>query len=377
MECAERRRQQLRHKLAEPGLDALLITNPFNVTYLTGFSGDSSYLVLGRLRTLLVSDGRFTQQIAEECPGLEAFIRPPSQPLPNATAEVLGRLGFRSVGFESSHMRVAEREILGELAPAISWQAGRDRVEKLRAVKDAFEIEQIREAVGFAERAFAMFRATLRPGDREKDLSDALEMYVRRAGGRSTSFPSIVAVAERSALPHAPPTQRPVSEADLLLVDWGASGRFYKSDLTRVLVPRKKSAFSQTVAGRDFAAKLDAVYPVVLRAQERALRAIRPGVVANDLDAEARAVISEAGFGEFFNHGLGHGVGLEIHEAPMLKPGSDAVLQAGMVITIEPGIYLPGWGGIRIEDDVLVTPDGCEVLTNVPKELAAMQIFDF
>jgi Xaa-Pro aminopeptidase len=163
----------------------------------------------------------------------------------------------------------------------------------------------------------------------------------------------------------------------MLLVDWGASGQFYKSDLTRVLIPRKNSAFSRSAAGKEFVAKLDAVYRVVLQAQERALSAVRPGVVANDLDAEARSVISAAGFGQFFNHSLGHGLGLQVHEAPMLKAGSTAVLRAGMVVTIEPGIYLPGWGGVRIEDDVLVTPDGCEVLTSVPKDLAAMQLFDF
>ncbi len=369
------RRERLREVSRAEDLDALLISTPCNVTYLTGFSGDSSYLVLGRDRTLLVRDGRFTEQIAEECPGLEAHIRPPSQPLAAATAEVLSKLGFRSIGFESGHVTVADFESLGEMAPTVAWKGGRERVQHLRAVKDAYEIGQIREAVQIAQRAFAMFRAMLQAGDREKDLSDALESYVRRAGGRCTSFPSIIAVGERAALPHAPPTARPVTEDDLLLVDWGANGRFYKSDLTRVLVPRKNSAFSRSAAGKDFFAKLEAVYPVVLRAQEQAIRVIRPGVVASDLDAEARAVIGEAGFGNFFTHSLGHGLGLEVHEAPMLRSNSSVVLQPGMVVTIEPGIYLPGWGGVRIEDDVLVTPDGCEVLTSVPRDMASMELF--
>jgi Xaa-Pro aminopeptidase len=366
-----RRRQQLQPTLAEEGVDALLISTPWNVTYLTGFSGESSYLVLGRDRTILVSDARFTEQIAEECPGLEVHIRPPKQPLPDAVAEVLTKLSFHAVGFESNQVSVAELDTLRAQAPVLTWKGDPGRVERLRAVKDPSEIEEIREAVRFAERAFAMFRAMLRPEDSEKDLCDALEMYVRRAGGRCTSFPSIVAVGARAALPHAPPTQRRVCEAGLLLVDWGANGRFYKSDLTRVLVTHKTSAFSRPDPQDEFAAKLRQVYAVVLQAQEKALRAIRPGVVAGDLDAEARAVITEAGFGPFFNHSLGHGLGLQVHEAPMLKPGSPAVLQAGMVITVEPGIYLPGWGGVRIEDDVLVTPDGCEVLTSVPKDLAS------
>src|SRR5262249_42607332 len=142
-----------------------------------------------------------------------------------------------------------------------------------------------------------------------------------------------------------------------VLVDWGASGRFYKSDLTRVLATRRISP------------KLEEVYRVVLTAQERAVRSIRPGVRAHEVDAEARSVIAQAGFGDFFGHGLGHGLGLQVHEAPALRPNSEAVLQPGMVTTVEPGIYLPGWGGVRIEDDVLVTPDGCEVLTRVPKDL--------
>jgi Xaa-Pro aminopeptidase len=352
------RREHLAQHLSEEGLDALLVTNPANVSYLTGFSGESSYLVLGRDRVLLVSDGRFTEQLAEECPGLEAHIRPPAQPVQQAAAEVLGKLGFGRVGFESAHLSVADWETLRGALPAVEWKGGRDRVERLRAVKDPSEVEQIREAVRIAEQAFAWFRDLLRPDASEKELSDALEMCVRRAGGRCGSFPAIVAVGERAALPHAPPTGRTVAEADLLLVDWGASGRFYKSDLTR------------TLAVHTISTKLEELHAVVVTAQQRALRSLRPGVQAGEIDAEARAVIEEAGFGPFFNHGLGHGLGMQVHEAPLLRPHSDAVLQAGMVVTIEPGIYLPGWGGVRVEDDVLVTPDGCEVLTSLAKDLS-------
>jgi Xaa-Pro aminopeptidase len=373
VENAGRRRERLRGRLNDEGLDALLVSHPTSVTYLTGFSGDSSYLVLGRQRTVLISDARFTQQLAEECPGLEAHIRPPSQPLQEAVAEVVNQLGLRAVGFESGHLSVAEHESLGGLTPAVAWKGGRERVEQLRAVKDDFEIDQIRAAVRMAERAFAMFRAMLRASDSEKELADALEAFVRRAGGTCCSFPSIVAVGDRAALPHAPPTGRRVAEAGLLLVDWGASGRFYKSDLTRVLLPRTNSAFPRPGLAEE-AGQLEKVYAVVLAAQQQALRTLRPGVVAGDVDAEARSVITEAGFGPFFNHSLGHGLGLQVHEAPMLKPGVKTVLQAGMVVTVEPGIYLPGWGGVRIEDDVLITPDGCEVLTQTPRDLAAMYV---
>jgi Xaa-Pro aminopeptidase len=363
------RRWQLTQALVAEGLDALLISHPVNVTYLTGFSGESSYLLLGRERTLLVSDARFTKQIAEECPGLETHIRPPAQNVTQATAEVLTKLGWRSAGFESGHLTVAEWETLRELAPTVDWKGGRDRVEKLRAIKDPSEVEQIREAITIAERAFGAFKALLRPEDREKELCDALEQFVRRCGGQCTSFPSIVAVGERAALPHAPPTNKAVAEADLLLVDWGACGRFYKSDLTRVLVTRKNRVFSRSQTGNG---KLEAVYAVVLQAQEQALRTLRPGVKGQDVDAAARSVIAQAGFGDFFGHGLGHGLGLQVHEAPALRPNSEVILQPGMVVTVEPGIYLPDWGGIRIEDDVLITPEGCEVLTSVPKDLRSM-----
>jgi Xaa-Pro aminopeptidase len=355
-----RRRSKLAACLRKEGLDALLITNPHNVTYLTDFSGESSHLILTRERSLLVSDFRFTEQIKEECPGLEAKIRPTTQTLHAAVGETLTKLGCHTVGFESSALTVADLETLREQAPAVDWKPGKDRVEALRAIKDASELAQLREAVGIAERAFAMFRAMLRPTDTEKELSDALEMYVRRAGGTASSFPAIVAVDERAALPHAPPTERTLAESELLLVDWGASGRFYKSDLTRVLPTRKVTA------------RLEKIHGIVLKAQQKAIRAIRPGIEGKAVDAEARGHIEHEGYGKYFGHGLGHGLGLQVHEAPMVRPNVDVILQPGMVVTVEPGIYLPGWGGVRIEDDVLVTPDGCEVLTSVPRDLVAL-----
>jgi Xaa-Pro aminopeptidase len=284
---------------------------------------------------------------------------------------VLGKLPIRSVGFESAHLTVAEFERLKQRATALDWKGKADRIEQLRAVKDASEIEQIRAAIHVAEKAFAMFRSMLRPEDTEKDLFDAMEMYVRRAGGFSTSFASIIAVGARAALPHAPPSNKRVSEADLLLVDWGASGRFYKSDLTRVLLTRNNSAFFDKAVVVEASEKLRSVYAAVLRAQEAAIAVLRPGIKASAVDAAGRDAIAQAGYGPYFTHGLGHGFGLQIHEAPFFKPGNDFDIQAGMVVTIEPGIYLPDWGGIRIEDDVLVTPDGCEVLTSVPRDLEA------
>jgi Xaa-Pro aminopeptidase len=373
------RRERLASLLAAEGVDALAITNVVSVTYLTGFTGDSSVLVVTPGRCVLVSDPRYIGQIADECPGLETHIRPAAQKLPAAVCEVLTKLGCRNVGFESAAVTVDELETLRGLAPAVNWKPGRDRVENLRMVKDDFEVREIREAIAIAERAFEAFRALLRPEDREKDLADALDGFLRRAGAACSSFPPIIAANDRAALPHCPPTERAVGSDGLLLVDWGASGpRGYKSDLTRVLDTRKTSTFAPAQAGGNghaTAAQLEKVYEVVLRAREQAVNAVRPGVQGQAVDTAARSAIADAGYGDYFGHGLGHGIGLQVHEGPALRPHSETVLQPGMVVTIEPGIYLPGWGGVRIEDDVLVTPDGCEVLTHLPRELSAMRAF--
>ncbi len=359
-------REQLARLLPDEGADAFLVSNPVNVTYLTGFTGDSSTIVLTRDRVVLVSDPRYVGQIADECPELETHIRKPTTRVAEASVDVLKKLGCRSVGFESGVVTVAEFDYLKELGPALEWKPAADRVEKLRMVKDDDELGRIRDAIAVAERAFTALVALLRPDDTEIELANALEANVRRAGGEATAFPPIVAVGARAALPHCPPTDKRVSASGLLLVDWGASVRGYKSDLTRVLATRTKSSFAQADAD---AVRLEDIHRVVRAAQEAAVRAARPGVEAKAVDAAARAVIADAGYGDYFNHGLGHGIGLQIHEAPWFRATSTDVLAEGMVFTVEPGVYLPGWGGVRIEDDVRVTADGCEVLTTAPREL--------
>ncbi len=360
------RRERLWNTSAQDGLDVLLITNPINVTYLTGFSGDASYLLLGKTKTLLVSDGRFREQIKDECPGLDAFIRGPGLALPVATIEQLNALAPRSIGYESGHLTVADFQQLADGVKTADWKPAPDRVETLRRVKDDSEIAQIREAIKIAEKAFAMFRAMLRPDDTEKDLTDAMENYVRRAGGKETAFAPIVAVGPRAALPHAPAGLAKIAHDPLVLIDWGAQGAFYKSDLTRILWTYNNGAFP---TGRMPTDKLRAVYAVVKEAQRRAIAAMRPGASSKAVDTIARGYIADQGYGDLFNHGLGHGFGLQIHEAPFFRPNVDAELQAGMVVTCEPGIYLPGEFGVRIEDDVLITPEGPEVLTSCPREL--------
>jgi Xaa-Pro aminopeptidase len=368
MHHTARRRENVAHLIAEEGLDALLVTSVHNVTYLTGFTGDSSAVVMTRDRVLLISDPRYVGQIADECPELPTHIRKPTRKLHEAIGDVINGLGVRTVGCESANLTLAEAEALRGVAPTIDWKPASDRVERFRMVKDEVELAEIRAAVRIAERAFAALRALMRPEDTEKELADALEGYVRRGGGATCAFAPIVAVGPRAALPHCPPTEKRVREDGLLLVDWGAavpSG--YRSDLTRVIDTHRTSA-----SGTDPRPRLTEIHGIVLAAQQAAMKAVRPGVTAAQVDRAAREVIERAGYGEQFGHGLGHGIGLQIHEAPFLRSTSEVVIQAGMVFTLEPGVYLPGWGGVRIEDDVLVTADGCQVLTSVPRDLAAL-----
>jgi Xaa-Pro aminopeptidase len=352
------RRDALRRLLLEKKLDALLVTDERNVTYLTGFTGDSSYLVVTTDRELLISDQRYTQQLAEECPGLALAIRGPGSKLPEFTADAVGKLALSSLGIEADTLTVAEYDKLREALKTTTLTSTSGLVEGLREIKDAGEIAEIREAVSIAEHAFAVIRASLRLGRSEKEVADELEYQVRLFGGTCGAFPSIVGVGPRAALPHGRPTRSSrIGDHDFVLIDWGARGRLYHSDLTRVLATAKLSP------------QLQKVYGVVLSAQRSAIAAIRPGAVMKDVDRAARKVIEDAGYGPQFGHSLGHGIGLAVHEQPRLAPDQERPLVAGMVVTVEPGIYLPEWGGVRIEDDVLVTADGCEVLTSVPKEL--------
>lgn len=362
----EARREKLVRKLADAtadaaadaAADALFVANETNVSYLTGFSGDSSYLLIGRDLTMLVSDSRYTSQIHEECPGLDVKIRTSKQTTLQAAARVLKQTKWSKLGFESHATTVDQWQTLGEATKFLELVPIAGLVENLRMIKDAYEVSEIRRAIRQAERGFDVVRASLTGQVTERQLAHELENAMRRFGAERASFHPIVAVGDRSALPHARPGHLALQTADLALLDWGAEAPSgYRSDLTRVLV-----------TGRIFP-KLRKIYEVVLTAQRLAIDAIRPKAECRAVDAVARDFIQKSGYGKRFGHGLGHGIGLDIHEGPRFSPISTDRLSPGMVVTVEPGVYLPGWGGIRIEDDVLVTRDGCEVLTSLPKEL--------
>jgi Xaa-Pro aminopeptidase len=350
------RRDKLRKLFRKQGLDALLVTNFVNVTYLTGFTGDDSYLLVLEKGEVVISDPRYTTQLEEECPGMEASIRAPGVGMVERIAQIAQQAKVSKLGIEGTSLTVAARDEIAKALPKIELVSTTNLVEDLRVIKDKDEITAIRQAIWFAERAYGILKASLRPERTEKEVADELENNIRLFGGKGCSFQSIIAVGARAALPHARPTSQKIGADDFVLVDWGANGGQYMSDLTRVLVTGKISP------------KLERIYRVVLSAQEQAIAAIKPGKTGHEIDEVARTSIAKAGFGKNFGHGLGHGIGLEIHEGPRLAAGHHRKLEPGMVVTVEPGIYLPGWGGVRIEDDVLVTKTGCEVLTTLGKQ---------
>jgi Xaa-Pro aminopeptidase len=348
----EARRDALRSRLDELLVGALLISGESNVSWLTGFSGDSTWLVLGRELCLLVSDGRYATQIAEECPGIDVVIREPQVKLHEAGATGIQRAGVRRLGVETHLLTFDQVEQLRAALPDCALSPTQGAVEGQRAIKDADEIAHIRDAVALAIEGFLHLRGSLSGEMSELDIAHSLLQKLWQLGAAGTSFETIVAADDRAALAHYRPGRNPIGNCSWLLVDWGAETRSgYKSDLTRMLVWQKPSK------------KLNEIYEIVLEAQRRAIGAIRPGVTCEAVDRAAREYITSCGYGEKFGHGVGHGIGLDIHEMPRLAPNSQTVLAPGMIVTVEPGIYLPGWGGVRIEDDVCVTHDGCEVLS--------------
>ncbi len=352
------RREKLRRRLKKAGIEALLVTDTTNVTYLTGFTGDDSFLLVTRSDALLLSDFRFIEQLAEECPGLEVSIRKVGTEMHEAVGAALQACKLGSVGIEATSMTVDLLERLTQQAEGVEFVPTKQLVEQFREIKDRDEINAIRDAVQIAERAFAVIRAALCPEQTEKQIAHELENQIRRFGGDRCSFTPIVGVGSRGALPHAVLSDRQIGDSDFVLIDWGARASLYVSDLTRVLVTGK------------IPPKLEKIYDIVLRAQQAAIDAIRPGAVMQEVDAAARQVIEDAGHAKRFGHSLGHGIGLQVHESPRLAAGQQRTLKAGMVVTVEPGIYFPGWGGVRIEDDVLVTRAGHEVLSNVTRDFA-------
>ncbi len=350
----EKRRARLWRRARKAGVSAFLVSNEINVRYLTGFTGDSSFLWIDQDQQLLISDSRYTIQIADECPGLQTVTRDSGSTKLDAVASVARSCRPVTLGVESGHLTKAffdalQARLAVELVDTEGW------VESLRCIKDRWEIDRIRELIRINQRAFEVIQARLTGDQTERQIAHNLESQIRTFGGSRCAFDPIVGVGARSALPHGVPSDTRIEESGFVLIDWGAQVDGYASDLTRVLVTAK------------IPPKIRKIYEIVLNAQLAAIAKIRPGVSFKVVDAVARQIIDEAGFGKKFGHGLGHGFGLEIHERPFISPIGEGIFQPRMVVTVEPGIYLPGIGGVRIEDDVLVTKDGNEVLSSLPK----------
>ncbi|HET8566198.1 MAG TPA: Xaa-Pro peptidase family protein [Solirubrobacterales bacterium] len=345
------RSDRLERALAERELDRMLVTDLTNVRYLTGFTGTNGACICGPGVRLFLTDFRYTERAEAEVEGWETV---------TLAADWLGGIGERlqgRVGFEDDHMSVRLLEKLKEKLPdGVEMVAAGGRVEELRRVKDAGELAAIEEASKLADEVWRWSVERGLAGRSEREVARAAEARIREHGG-DPSFPAIVAAGPNGALPHAEPGEREIGRGELVVFDMGAQLDGYCSDGTR------------TFATGDPDEGAIGVYEVVREAQAAALEAIRAGVKGEDVDNIARAVIDGAGHGEHFGHGLGHGVGLEVHEAPRLSLRSDDVLAAGEVVTVEPGVYLPGELGVRIEDLVVVAEDGLRNLSSLPKEL--------
>jgi Xaa-Pro aminopeptidase len=359
-DARERRLAALRISIAASQLDAVLVSSLPNIRYLCGFSGSNALLVVTADEALLLTDFRYSIQAGVEAGAVARVVIEPTSLWSRLWAELPAMHDVESIAFESAHVTHADFQRLVEPPQGGArwqWRPSVNLVESLRERKDDDEIAQIREAVRIAEHALANTIKRVKAGMTELAVCGVLEGELRACGSHSHPFETIIASGERAALPHARSSDRVVGPGDLLLIDFGAESGGYCSDITRTFVVGRATAEQREI------------HDVVRESNATASGAIRAGMRGKDADALARGYIERRGWGEAFGHSLGHGIGLEVHEGPRLSKLNDAPLPVGSVVTIEPGIYRPGWGGVRIEDDVLLTAEGREVLTNFPREL--------
>ncbi len=347
------RRARLRRLMAERRIGALLVTQRENVRYLTGFTGSAGSVIIGAGRTVLITDFRYQVQSQRETSGVTIHIQ--TKDLPSAVQETARRLQVDALWYDEASFTLDRVRALRKKGLAL--KGAKDPVTQLRRCKDSAELRAVRKAIRRAEEAFRRLRRHIRPGAVERDLGLKLEWFMREQGSRRAAFDLIVASGRNGAMPHASVSGRRLRQGDLVTIDFGAEADGYFCDLTRTV-----SVGTPTPRQR-------AIHALVLKAQQAAIEAIAPGAACRDIDAAARGLISDAGHAKHFGHATGHGVGLLVHEAPSLSSRSADRLETGMIVTVEPGIYVPGWGGVRIEDMVLVTDRKGRVLTSLPKGL--------
>lgn len=344
----------VRSALVARDLHGILVLRPENRRYLSGFTGSAGGLFIDSRRALLLTDFRYIEQAGSESPHFEV-VRVEKNIMESLGVVLQGLAMFR-LGFEGDYLTYQQYTLMQDQLAGQNLVSSPGLVEKLRECKDSSEMNAISRAAELSDRAFQHLLRFIAPGVRERELALELEFFMRRQGADGSSFPIIAASGPRSALPHGVATDRLLASGDLLTLDFGALIDGYNSDQTRTVVLGSPTS------------KQLKIYKIVLEAQQAALKKIKAGVSAGEVDQAAREVIKGYGYGEYFGHGTGHGVGLAVHEAPRLSAGVTTELEPGMVVTVEPGIYLPGWGGVRTEDMVLVEDGGGKILTHSPKE---------
>lgn len=357
------RRRKLASRLRREKVDALLVTKGEDVRYLSGFTGEDSFLLAAAGWACLLTDGRFDEQARGECGDIDIHVRQGA--MSKAIAEALKGRKVRRLGFQPENVTLLQHDALAAALKGKRLRPIKDAVSELRIVKDAAEVAAIERAIRIGERALMeMVSAGAKGwvGRSERELAAELEYRMRQGGAQGASFDTIIATGPHGSLPHYRPGATRVKAGDAVLVDWGAKADGYCGDLTRVVF-----------TGR-IPPQLGEIYEVVRRAQRAGMAAVKAGAGLRGVDAAARKVVESAGHGDKYLHGLGHGIGLEIHESPSVGKLAKGRLRAGMVVTVEPGIYLPGVGGVRIEDDVLVTADGCRRLSRLSTEAASWQL---
>jgi Xaa-Pro aminopeptidase len=361
---ARSRIHRLRLSFSALNSDALLVTHPPNIRYLCGFTGSAAILLVEHSRATLFTDSRYTLQARQEVHDASTLIAPHA--LLRAVAEALkARRGTIRLAFAPAQLTVAQKDSLQLAAGArLRWLAAPDLIERLRAVKDADELARMRQSARLISDVWTAAVRHIKPGSSELAVAADIERRIKLQGASGPSFETIVASGPRSARPHARPTPKLLRKNELVVLDQGAILRDYCSDMTRTVFLGRSSAGVRAGAR----AKVRALYDAVLQAQEAAIAAIRPGISAATVDAAARKVFKQSALERYFTHSTGHGLGLEIHEMPRLGRGEETLLEAGMIVTVEPGLYIERLGGIRIEDEVLVTAQGAEVLTSASRE---------
>lgn len=348
------RLERLRGLFQDKGIDGMLIGSMYNRRYMTGFTGTAGIALISAKEATFITDFRYKEQAVVQAKGYEVILHAGN--MYEVIAQQVAKMGITKLGFESDHVtyqafEIYQKQLNIELVPAPGL------VENLRVIKDSSEIKLLEEAAQIADAAFHHIIHFIRPGVKEIEVSNELELFMRKQGATSSSFDIIVASGIRSALPHGVASDKEIEKGELVTLDFGALHKGYCSDITR------------TVAVGNISDELHTIYAIVLEAQRRGMAGIKPGMTGKEADALTRDYITAQGYGEYFGHSTGHGLGMEVHEGPALSMRSDTVLKPGMVVTVEPGIYVAGIGGTRIEDDILITKEGNRTLTHSPKEL--------